>query len=369
MTKKTFLDHFADIKDPRQQGKVLYPLNEIFILLLCAVLSNANDFESIATYGEERIEFLRRFAPFKNGIPRHDTISNILSVLNPKQFQECFFNWTNSLIGSLQGVVAIDGKVLRGSFDGSAGQAAIHMISAWSDQKNLILGQLKIDDKTNEITAIPTLLDLIAIKGCIVTIDAMGCQKDITKAIRNKQADYVLTLKDNQKTLCEDVELEFSDITEEACLKTLDKGHGRIEIRKYYMYDNVDWLNKRHPGWTDLKSIGMVESTRIIKGETSIERRFYISSLPKDLALFSHAVRAHWGIENKVHWLLDVTFKEDLHRARIKNLPQIFSTIKRIAINILRQDKSKGSLQGKRLKACWNANYLWSILAGELNAI
>ncbi len=369
MSDRPFVEHFSTITDPRQKGKILYPLKEIFILLLCAVLSNANDFEAIALYGEEKIDFLRQFSAFKNGIPRHDTISNILGALNPKQFQKSFFSWVRGLAGTLQGVVAIDGKTLRGSFDDWNSQKAIHVVSAWATETNLVLGQLKVEEKTNEITAIPDLLDLLSIKGCIVTIDAMGCQKEIAKKITEKKADYVLALKDNQPTLSEDVQLAFWEVKEEEGLKTLDKEHGRIEIRRYYMDDNIHWLRERHPDWVNLKSIGMVESTRIIKDKTSVERRFYITSLPKNLEKFAHAVRAHWGIENKVHWVLDVTFKEDGHRARIKNLPEIFSTLKRAAMNILRQDKSRGSLRGKRMKAGWNDMFLLSLLSRELDAI
>lgn len=367
MTRVSFLEHFSNVTDPRQEGKILYPLHEIFILVLCAVLSNANDFEAIALYGEQKIEFLRQFSAFENGIPRHDTISNILSALNPKEFQECFFNWVNSFAGTLRDVIALDGKTLRGSHDGWNAQRAIHMVSAWASCANLVLAQLKVEDKTNEITAIPTLLDLLVIKGCIVTIDAMGCQKEIAEKIINKEGDYVLALKDNQPSLCEDVRLAFVDVNEDTCLKTLDKGHGRVEVRRYYMDDQIDWLRKRHPGWINLTSIGMVESTRTIKGKTSVERRFYIISLSQDLPRFSHAVRAHWGIENKVHWVLDVTFQEDGHRARVKNLPQIFSTLKRVALNLLRQDQSRGSLRGKRLRAGWNDAFLVSLLSRELS--
>ena len=366
MSKTSFIDHFSTITDPRQKGKILYPLKEIFILVLCAVLSNANDFEAVALYGEEKIEFLRQFSEFKNGIPRHDTISNILSALNPKEFQECFFNWVKSLAGKLQGVIAIDGKTLRGSFDDWNGQKAIHMVSAWATQTNLVLCQLKVEEKTNEITAIPELLDLISIKGCIVTIDAMGCQKEIAAKIIEKEADYILTLKRNHPNLFADVQLAFSDVNKDDCWETIDKAHGRIEIRKHYMLDKIDWLRARHPDWASLKSIGMIESTRTVKDKTSVEKRYYISSLLRNLDKFSHAVRAHWGVENQLHWVLDVTFQEDGHRARIKNLPQIFSTFKRAAMNILRQDKSRGSLRGKRMKAGWNDEFLFSLLAREI---
>ncbi len=369
MTTSTFLDHFSNVTDPRQVGKILYPLHEIFILVLCAVLSNANDFLAIQVYGEEKIDLLRRFSKFENGIPRHDTISDILSVLNPKEFQECFFNWVRSFSGLVQGVIALDGKTLRGSHDEWNGQKAIHMISAFASEANLILAQLKVDDKTNEIRAIPTLLDLLVIKGCIVTIDAMGCQKEIAEKIIEKGADYVLALKGNQASLCENVRLTFSDRKEETCFKTVDKEHGRIEVRKYYMDDKIDWFHKYYPDWINLKSIGMVESTRTIKGKTTVERRFYSTSLPKDVEKFSYAVRTHWGIENKVHWVLDVTFQEDGHRARIKNLPQIFSTLKRAAMNLLRQEKSPGSLRGKRFKAGWNDTFLVSLLSRELSTI
>jgi predicted transposase YbfD/YdcC len=322
-----FLKYFEDLPDVRQSGKVRYPLTEVLLLCLLAVLAGAETFVDIALFGGTKLGLLRRFRPFAEGTPSHDHLGDILATLDAEAFQRCFVAWVASLTGARPDVIAIDGKTLRRSHHKKGGKTAIHMVSAFAARQRLVLGQVKVADKSNEITAIPKLLEMLAIEGAIVTIDAMGCQRDITQKIVDKKADYVLALKGNQGTLREDVEVfaaeqkanDFSDtvISQDA---TVDADHGRIETRNSTVIHDVAWLQKRH-AWSGLQAIIMVESTREIpdsQGSYKIERetRFYITSLTLSAHNIGPIVRSHWAVENSLHWVMDMVFRDDECRVR-----------------------------------------------------
>jgi len=349
-----FLSHFRDLKDPRQQGKVTYPLDEILLLCLFAVLAGAECFTEIALFGVKKRDFLRRFRPFKDGTPDHGHLGDILAVLDAEQFQRCFAAWVAATTGLPEGVVAIDGKTVRRSAQKRNGKAAIHMVSAFAAGQRLVLGQVKVAEKSNEIIAIPKLLDLLAIEGTIVTIDAMGCQRDIAQKIIDKKADYVLALKGNQGSLREDVEIfvaeqeavGFKDC-EISQHRTIDADHDRIETRMTTVIHDAEWLQERH-NWPGLKAIVMVESSREISGKIEQETRFYITSLVMLACLIGPAVRGHWAIENGLHWVLDMLFRDDECRVRTNHAPANFTTIKHMAHNLLRKASGKSSMRSRR---------------------
>ena len=362
--KLDFLEHFAALPDPRQSKKVLYPLDEVLLLTLCAVLCGADGWVSVSIFGKAKLAFLRRFLPFENGIPSHDQLGLIFGALDAAAFQTCFIAWTQRLCGAIEGVVAVDGKTLRRSFDRAGNKGAVHMVSAWSSAQKLVLGARAVDEKSNEITAIPELLDLLAIKGAIVTIDAMGCQRKIAEKIIDKKADYVFGLKGNQGSLRADVELLFAeqeangfeDITISHQAQT-DAGHGRIETRETIATADIDWLKQQHE-WPGLRSIVMIRSTRETQKGSDTERRFYISSLPADAEKLASAIRAHWGVENSLHWVLDVNFRDDDCRIRKKNAPANFTAVKRATLNALKKAPSRESIKSKRLLAGWDHDFL-----------
>lgn len=366
--KLDFLEAFSALPDPRQSKKVLYPLDEVLLLTLCAVLCGADGWVSVALFGEQKLKFLRRFLPFGNGTPSHDQLGLIFGALDAQAFQTCFIAWTQALSGAIAGVVAIDGKTVRRSFDRAGNKGAIHLVSAWSSRQKLVLGARAVDEKSNEITAIPELLDLLAIKGAIVTIDAMGCQKKIAGKIIAKGADYVFGLKGNQGTLRADVEdlfteqmaCNFKDVAVSRAICT-EAGHGRIETREVFAIGDIAWLRQNHE-WPGLRSIVMVVSSRETQKGIERERRFYISSLPADAEKLGAAIRQHWGVENALHWVLDVDFRDDDCRIRKKNAPANFSSVKRATLNALRKAPGKDSLKSKRLIAAWDENYLAKIL-------
>jgi predicted transposase YbfD/YdcC len=349
---------FDSLEDPRVDRNKKHLLLDIIILTLCAVISGAEGWESIEQFGEEKQNWLRKWIPLENGIPSHDCIARVISRILPSQMTECFIAWTQSVAQITEGeVVAIDGKTARHSYNRKDNLGAIHMVSAWANKAGMSLGQVKTEAKSNEITAIPALLQMLEIKGCIITIDAMGCQTEIAAKIIEKQADYALAVKDNQKLLHEAI----VDYFEEAIAankpnlcqlqrhEETDAGHGRIETRRFYLSTCLDTLPDAGR-WKGLKSIGMVESERTAKGETSIERRHYICSLT-DVKPFAHAVRAHWGVENSLHWVLDVTFREDDSRIRTGYAPENFNIIRQLSINLLKKEPSKLSIKRKRFKA------------------
>lgn len=370
-----FLSFFADFPDPRQPGKVTYPLQEVFLLCLLAVLAGAETVVDIARFGQKKIELLRRFLPFRDGTPSHDQLGDILATLDATQFQRRFVAWVAKLTGVSADVIAIDGKTSRRSAHKRGGKAPIHVVSAFAARQRLVLGQVKVADKSNEIVAIPALLDMLAIEGAVVTIDAMGCQRDIARKVIDKKADYILALKGNQGALREDVELfaaeqktnGFKD-TKVTRHKTVDADHGRIETRTYTVIHDVDWLQKRHQ-WPGLKGVVMVESQREIPGPgtdaITIERetRFYITSLLWIADQIGPAIRAHWMIENGLHWVLDMIFRDDECRVRTDHAPANFTTIKHMALNLIRRAPSKDSIRLRRKVAAWDDDFLASLIA------
>jgi len=364
-----FLRHFNDLKDPRQPGKVTYPLDEVLLLCLLAVLAGAEGFTDIARFGDKKLDLLRRFRPFQAGTPAHDHLGDILAVLDAEQFQRCFVAWVASVTGVPAGVIAIDGKTVRRSGHKRGGKAPIHMVSAFAARQRLVLGQVKVAEKSNEIIAIPKLLDMLAIEGAIVTIDAMGCQRDIAQKILDKKADYVLALKGNQGSLQADVEVfmaeqkanGFAD-TEITQGTTIDGDHDRIETRTTTVIHDVEWLQERHD-WPGLKAVIMVESSREISGKIEQETRFYIASLVMLAHLLGPVVRSHWGVENSLHWVMDMVFRDDECRVRTDHAPANFTTIKHMAHNLLRKASGKDSLRLKRKVAAWDDDFLARLVA------
>ncbi|MEW5856307.1 MAG: ISAs1 family transposase [Cyanobacteriota bacterium] len=369
--KLTIADYFSDLDDPRVERTKRHQLIDIITIAILAVICGADGWVSIETYGQAKHQWLKGFLDLPNGIPSHDTFSRVFARINPQQFQECFLNWIRSISQMTQGeVVAIDGKTLRHSYDKGADLGAIHMVSAWATTNHLVLGQVKVDKKSNEITAIPELLKVLDLAGCIVTIDAMGCQKDIVKRIAEQEANYVITLKKNQKSLYRRVEQLFKSAIESQfdgwtvrSYGEREVSHGREEIRRYLMLceirEQVDPLHQ----WSNLNSVGLVESVRTVNGKTTVETRYYISSLTNDAQLFGQSVRSHWGIENQLHWVLDVAFSEDDCRIRKDNAPQNLAIIRQIALNFLGREKSlKVGVKNKQFRAAMDNNYLLKVL-------
>jgi len=359
-TAPSFLTHFQAVEDPREEAKISYPLDEILLLVLYAVISGADSWTSIAFYGQKKPELLRRFLPFENGTPCHDQLDILFSRLDMKAFQSCFISWISSLNEMFGGVVAVDGKTLRRSFDAGSGKAAIHMVSAWACDQQLVLGHREVDDKSNEITAIPDLLAPLVLKGATVTIDAMGCPRKICQQIIDQDADYVIGLKGNQGSLREDVELFFDEHMErnigEDFVKqseTIDADHGRIEARRYTVCSDIEWLREGHK-WPGLKAVIMTEYTRETRGNAETIRRFYIASFVDSPEKMARGIRDHWQLENSLHWVLNVTFRQDDCSIRKANAASSFATINHAALNLLRQGPGKKmSKPQKRRSSAW----------------
>ena len=365
-----FLSHFRDLKDPRQQAKVAYPLEEILLLCLLAVLAGAQTITDIALFGRKKLDLLRRFRPFAHGTPAHDHLGDILAVLDPEQFQRCFVTWVASLTRVAEGVIAIDGKMVRRSGQKRKGQAPIHIVSAFAARQRLVLGQVKVAEKSNEITAIPKLLDLLVIEGAIITIDAMGCQREIAQKIMAKKADDLLALKGNQGTLREDAELLVAEQkaarfkhTTVSRARTVDGDHGRIETRTITVIHDAAWLRERHD-WPGLNAVVIVDSVREIGDKVERERRFYITSLSLPAHSLAPVVRAHWAIENSLHWVMDMVFRDDECRLRTDHAPANFCTLKHMAQNLFRLAPGETSLRQKRMAAGWDDAFLGSIIGG-----
>lgn len=364
----TIAKYFGKLEDPRIDRTKLHLLSDILTIAICAVICDADGWIDVENYGVAKHAWLTTFLPLPNGIPSHDTFGRVFARIDPHQFQACFIRWMREIYRVTHGeVVPIDGKTLRHSFDTELGLSPIHMVSAWATSNRLVLGQLKVDDKSNEITAIPELLKMLDIAGCIVTIDAIGCQKSIARQIIEQHGDYVLALKANQETLYTDVRALLDDLIAngDATLdyyETSEENHGRIELRRYWTTSKVDTLRTRD-AWHNLQTVGLVEAERSGNGETTQERRYYILSLPNNAKTFGNAVRSHWQIENVVHWVLDIAFREDECRIRMGHGPENFAVLRHIALNLLRQETTfQGSIKSKRHRAGWNDSYLKMVL-------
>lgn len=367
-------EHFSKVNDPRMDRTKHHKLIDIIAIAICAVICGAEGWTDIELFGNSKLHWLATFLELPNGIPSHDTFGRVFSLIDAQQFQLAFYEWVWAVNDIIQGqVINIDGKCLRGSDDQRLGKRAIYMVSAWAVENELVLGQRKVDEKSNEITAIPELLKMLALSGCIVTIDAMGTQTAIAKTIREANADYILSVKENQGHLFEDIATLFAvDQAQNfkyASLeykKTVNKGHGRIEVRECWSTANPEYLQliRGLENWAGLQSIAMVVCTRIIDSKESKDVRYYISSLLSNAEQILQAVRKHWSIENKLHWVLDVALNEDRSRIRKDQAPENFAVLRHIALNLLKQEKTaKGGIHAKQFLAALNEEYLLKVLA------
>ena len=366
----TIQAYFAEITDPRVERTKLHLLVDILVIAICAVLCGADTWVEMEAYGNAKEQWLRQFLALPHGIPSHDTFGRVFARLKPEELQRCFLRWIQAVREVTHGeVVAIDGKTLRRSFDRAAGKGAIHMVSAWASTNRVVLGQQKVDEKSNEITAIPALLRLLEVKGCIVTIDAMGCQKAIARTIVEQEADYVLALKANHGFLYDEVQRffrwarqrQFGDVPHHY-YHTIDGEHGRIEERHYWLVSELGWLAEKKE-WVGLGSIGLVERQRTVDGATTVEEHYYLTSLAGDAEQFGNAVRTHWSIENGLHWVLDVVFQEDQSRLRRDHAAQNFAVLRHLALSLLRREPTcPNGIKVKRLKAAWDEQYLTRVL-------
>ncbi|MDH3472299.1 MAG: ISAs1 family transposase [Rhodospirillales bacterium] len=364
----SLLDHFSALEDPRQSWRVIYPLPEILLLVLCATLSGMEDFVEIKLWGEQRIDFLRRFLAYDRGIPAHDTLNDVMNALDPKLFKVCFTAWVAGLRETEPDTIAIDGKTSRRSHARSKGCGPLHLVSAWACRQRLVLGQEAVGDKY-EITAIPLLLERLALTGALVTIDAIGTQTEIAETIVRRGGDYLLALKANRPLLFADVEAFFADPEADPLdtFETTDADHGRIEIRRHAVCHHVDWLfsDRRYadePSFPHLAAIAMVETKVERNAKIEREKRYYLSSATLDAKTFARAVRDHWHVENRLHWVLDVIFHDDLARLRSGYGPENMAVVKHMAMNLVRKPKDRHSLKVRRKLANLNHDYLESLL-------
>ena len=369
------------LTDPRLPRRRKHELIDVLMIAVTALLCGAENFTHMAQFGKAKEAWLRTFLTLTHGIPSHDTFRRVFMLLSPEKFSAVFLSWTQSLRQAVGAeVVALDGKTVRRSFDAAKSQSAIHLVSAWASANRLVLGQIKVDDKSNEITAVPELLRALELAGCIITVDALNCQKNIAKEIQEADADYVLALKGNHATAHEEIQTFLDAALEEtlaarppgaklsagaatlATWETVDKGHGRVETRRYYQSAELAWFADR-AAWEGLRTVGMVEARREVRGKLTVERRYYLSSLPLDVATFARAVREHWGVENQLHWVLDVQLNEDQNRARCGHAAENLGLLRRLVLNQLRRDtRCQTGIKGKQLNASWDHAYLQSLL-------
>jgi predicted transposase YbfD/YdcC len=370
--------YFGSLPDPRVERTRAHRLTDLLTIALCAILCGANDWVAVETFGQAKETWLRTFLALPGGIPSHDTFGRVFARLDPTALQQCFVAWVQAVVGELPAqVVAIDGKTSRGSADRAGGQAALHLVSAWATASGLVLGQEATDAKSNEITAIPHLLRLLALDGCVVTIDAMGCQRAIAAQVQEQGADYVLALKGNQPTLHHTVVAAFAEAhapvpgpwqpAVQDTATTLDTGHGRRERRRYTVLSDPDLLACLDPtgAWPGLRSVVEVQAERRGDAVPAVERRYYLSSLPPDAAMLGQAIRGHWGVENRLHWVLDVQFREDASTVRVGDGAHTFTVLRQLALNLLRQERAgRGSIASKRFRAALDDTYLLTVLTG-----
>ena len=363
------IEHFSTLKDPRIDRNKSHQLIDIIVLAISAIASGADGWEAIEDFGKTKLNWLRQYVPLKNGVPSHDCIAYVLTRLSLSGFRQCFMSWTQAVTQQTRGeIIAVDGKTARGSRDRKNNRSPLHMVSAWACENRLVLGQEATQEKSNEITAIPKLLSLLELKGCIVTLDAMGCQRAIVQQIIDEEGDYVIGLKGNQGNLHEAVE-DFFDEAQKQQFKgvshdyreELDKDHGRLEIRRYWISDDLYSLPERQK-WQGLRSIGMVERECWQGEHHTMERRYFINSIEARAATFAKAVRGHWGVENPLHWRLDVILGDDASRIRKGNGPAIMTSIRYLCMNLFEQEGSSISLAKKRRKAAWDDDYRAKVL-------
>lgn len=375
ITVISLLDCFEDVPDPRIDRTKNHKLLDILVISICTLLCCGESFNDMEEFGNAKHDWLKTFLELPNGIPTHDTFNRVFAALDPKHFLDSFLRWTQSLRKAIPGeIVAMDGKALRRALN--RGQSLPYVVSAWAVENGLVLGQLKVAEKSNEITAVPELLRALELRGCIVTTDAMGCQKKIAKQIIGSGADYVLALKGNHETVHDEVKMYLDDAirqqtgrpapqgekSELVHIETVEKDHGRLETRRYWQSENIGWFADLTK-WEGLRSVGVVESVREIKGEISTERRYFLSSLACDISRFAKAARGHWGVENQVHWHMDVSFGEDQSRARTGHAAENLATLRRLALNLLKRETTKKrGIRGKQRCAGWDHRYLLRLL-------
>jgi predicted transposase YbfD/YdcC len=362
--------HFQNLTDPRAEHSIDHLLIDLVIMTICAVICGANNWVEIENYGHAKKEWLETFLELPNGIPSHDTLMRLFARLKPKELQQCFLSWIEAVTELTKGqVIAIDGKSLRSALERGERRGAIHMVSAWATKNRLVLGQRKVSAKSNEITAIPELLKILTIEETIVSIDAMGCQKQIAQTIIEQKGDYVLALKGNHPNLYQDVVQLFEFARqqdwqgiEHQFHQTINKDHGRLEIRRHWTMGNTEYLSGAEQ-WKGLQSIGLVESERRVKDKITVEQRYYLMSIESDAQRFAESIRSHWGIENQLHWVLDVSFQEDSLQGCLGYSAENLAVVRHLALNLLTHESTaKGGIHAKRLKAGWNNNYLSLVL-------
>lgn len=368
--KITLIDHFSKLTDPRIDRTKEHLLIDIVTIAICAMICGADNWVAMETYGQSKQEWLQQFLELPNGIPSHDTFARVFARIDPSEFQQCFRDWVSSIAQLMSAeVVSIDGKTLKHSGSKGIGKKAIHLVNAWASEQRLVLGQCKVDQRSNEITAIPELIKLLELTGCLVTIDAMGTQTEIAQLIQDSGADYCLALKGNHKHLHEEVQQLFAlgqaqdwQGIPHSFHRTIEKGHGRTEIRRYWTMATGEFFLDNDK-WAGLQSIGLVESVRKIGQETTTSKRYYLNSFASDARLLAHAVRSHWGIENSLHWILDVAFAEDDSPIHSDHAPENLARLRQMALNLLSQEKTaKIGVANKRLKAAWDNDYLAKVL-------